>query len=99
MKIFSTLLVVVTLLVLGLMFLSSGNNADKNVSKSSVKKIQNDEYRSQYKRRDFISESRGNERKEINIPNARQDDARSRHDDFMVYNRLDDDKSRHDDFR
>ena len=38
MKIFSTLLVVVTLLVLGLMFLSSGNNADKNVSKYFSKK-------------------------------------------------------------
>ena len=99
MKIFLTILVTVTLLVIGLLFLSSGNNADKNVSKYSVKKIQNDEYRSQYKRRDFIRESRKNERKEINIHNARHDDARNRHDDFMVYNRLDDDRSRHDDFR
>ena len=99
MKIFLTILVTVTLLVIGLLFLSSANNADKNVSKSSVKKIQNDEYRSQYKRRDFIRESRKNERKEINIHNARHDDARNRHDDFMVYNRLDDDRSRHDDFR
>ena len=99
MKIFLTILMTVTLLVIGLLFLSSGNNADKNVSKSSVKKIQNDEYRSQYKRRDFIRESRESERKEINIHNARQDDASSRHDDFMVYNRLDDDKNRHDDFR
>lgn len=99
MKIFLTILVTVTLLVIGLLFLSSGNNADNNVSKSSVKKIQNDEYRSQYKRRDFIRESRKNERKEINIHNARHDDARNRHDDFMVYNRMDEDRSRHDDFR
>ena len=99
MKIFLTILMTVTLLVIGLLFLSSGNNADNNVSKSSVKKIQNDEYRSQYKRRDFIRESRESERKEINIHNARHDDARNRHDDFMVYNRLDDDRSRHDDFR
>ena len=100
MKILLTILVTVTLLVIGLLFLSSGfNNVDKNVNKSSVKKIQNDEYHTQYKRRDFIRESRKNERKEINIHNARHDDARNRHDDFMVYNRLDDDRSRHDDFR
>ena len=99
MKIFSTILVTVTLLVIGLLFLSSGNNADKNVSKSSVKKIQNDEYHSQYKRRDFIRERRENERKEINSHNARLDDARRRHEDFMVYNRLDDDRSHYDGFR
>jgi hypothetical protein len=99
MKIFSTILVTVTLLVIGLLFLSSGNNADKNVSKSSVKKIQNDEYHSQYKRRDFIRERRENERKEINSQNARLDDARRRHEDFMVYNRPDDNRGRHDDFR
>ena len=99
MKIFSTILVTVTLLVIGLLFLSSGNNADKNVSKSSVKKIQNDEYHSQYKRRDFIRERRENERKEINSHNARLDDARRRHEDFMVYNLLDDDRSHYDGFR
>ncbi len=99
MKIFLTILMTVTLLVIGLLFLSSGNNEDKNVSKNSVKKIQNDEYRSQYKRRDFIRESRESERKEINIHNARHDDARNRHDDFMVYNRLDDDRSHYDGFR
>ncbi len=95
MKIFSTILVTVTLLVIGLLFLSPGINADKNTNKSSVKKIQNDEYRSQFKRRDFIKERRENEHKEIN----KHRNARSHHEDFMVYNRLDDDRSHYDGFR
>ncbi len=101
MKILSTMFVTVTLLVIGFLFLSSGtNNADKNVSKSSVKKIQNDEYHSQFKRRDFIMERRERERKEINRQrNTRQDNASSYRDDFMVYNLQDDARSRYDDFR
>ncbi len=95
MKIISTILVSVTLLIIGLLFLSSGTNVDKDTSKSSVKKIQNDEYRSQFKRRDFIKERRGNEHKEIN----RHRNARSHNEDFMVFNRPDDDRSRYDDFR
>ncbi len=96
MKILSTMFVTVTLLVIGFLLLSSGtNNVDNNVSKSSVKKIQNDEYHSQFKRRDFIKERRENERKEIN----RHRNARSHQEDFMVYNRLDDDRSHYDGFR
>ena len=101
MKILSTILVIVALLVIGFSFLSSGvKNTDSNVSKRSVKKMQNDEYHSQFKRRDFIRERRENERKEINEQrSARQDDARRYHEDFMVYNRVDDSRRRHDDFR
>jgi len=101
MKILSTIFVTVTLLVIGFLFLSSGvNNADSNVSKSLVKRTQNGEYYSQYKRRDFIMERRENERKEINREkNANPVDVGSHHEDFMVYNRLDDDRIRHDDFR
>ncbi len=100
MKILLTILMTVTLLVIGLLFLSSGKEVDKNVSESSIKKTQNDEYHSQYKRRDFIKERRENERKEVSRQsNARQDDARRYHEDFMVYNRMDDDRSHHDDFR
>jgi hypothetical protein len=101
MKILSTILVTVTLLVIGFLFLSSGiNNSDNNVSKSSVKKIQNDEYHSQFKRRDFIRERRENERKEISREkSARQVAAGRYHDDFMVYNRVDRDRNFNDDFR
>ena len=101
MKILSTILVTGTLLVIGFLFLSSGiNNSDNNVSKSSVKKIQNDEYHSQYKRRDFIRERRDNERKEISKEkSARQVAAGRYHDDFMVYNQQDSDRNRYDGFR
>ncbi len=101
MKILSTILVMVALLVIGFSFLSSGvKNADSNVSKRSVKKMQNDEYHSQFKRRDFIRERRESERKEINIAkSARQVEAKRYHDDFMAFNRQDSDRSRHDDFK
>ncbi len=101
MKIFSTILVMVTLLVIGFSFLSSGvKNTDSNVSKRSVKKMQSDEYHSQFKRRDFIRERRENKRKEVNITKSvRQVEAERYHDDFMAYNRQDSDGNRHDDFR
>ena len=100
MKIFLTILMTVTLLVIGLLFLSSGKEVDKNVSESSIKKTQNDEYHSQYKRRDFIRERRENERKEINrAKNARQVDDGSHHEDLMVYSRLSLDSTSYDDFR
>jgi hypothetical protein len=101
MKILSTMLVTVILLVIGFLFLSSGvNNAGNNVSKPSVKKTQSGEYHSQFKRRDFIMEKRDNERKETNIKkNVRQINAGRYHDDYMVYNRQDSDRSRYDGFR
>ncbi|MGR3292593.1 MAG: hypothetical protein ACUZ9M_01095 [Candidatus Scalindua sp.] len=100
MKILSTMLVTVTLLVIGLSFLSSGKNADKNVSKPSVKKVKSDEYYSQFKRRDFISERRENKRKKIDREkNVKQVDVGSYHADFMVYNRMNHDRLRYDDFR
>ncbi len=101
MKIFSTILVMVVLLVIGFSFLSSGvKNTDNNVSKRSVKKMQNDEYHSQFKRRDFIRERRESERKEINTSkSARQVEAGRYHDDFMAYNRQDSDRNRYDGFR
>lgn len=104
MKIFSTMLVTVTLLAIGLSFLSTGvNNTDNKVGKSSVRRVQSDEYHSQFKRRDFIMERRENERKERKEINkdksARQVAAGRYNEDFMVYTRLDHDKNRYDDFR
>ena len=67
MKILSTMLVTVTLLVIGFLLLSSSvNNAGSNASKPSVRKMQSGEYHSQFKRRDFIMERRDNERKKTN---------------------------------
>jgi hypothetical protein len=101
MKILLTMLVTVTLLVIGLLFLSSGvNNVDSNVSKSSVRKTKSDEYYSQLKRRDFISERRENKHKKISKEKSvRQINARRYHDDYMAYNRQDSDRSRYDGFR
>ncbi len=101
MKILSTILVMVALFVIGFSLLSSGvKNADSNVSKRSVRKMQNDEYHSQFKRRDFIRERLENERKETNITkSARQVEAGRHHDDFMAFNRQDSDRYRHEDFR
>ncbi len=101
MKIFSIILVMAALLVIGFSFLSSGvKKSDSNVSKRSVKKMQNDEYHSQFKRRDFIRERLENERKETNITkSARQVEAGRHHDDFMVYNRQNSNRYNHDDFR
>jgi len=101
MKILSTILVMVALLVIGFSFLSSGvKNTDSNVSKRSVKKMQNDEYHSQFKRRDFIRERRENERKEISRKKSASQVAAGRYnDDFMAFNRQDSDRNRHDDFR
>lgn len=101
MKIFSTMLVTVVLLVIGFLFLSSGiNNAGNNLSKRSVGKTQSDEYYPQHKRRDFVRERRENERKEISREKSARQVASGRyHDDFMVYNRMDHDKNRYDDFK
>ena len=101
MKILSTILVMVTLLVIGFLFLSSGvKNTDSNVSKRSVKKMQSDEYHSKFKRRDFIRERLENERKETNIAKSvRQVEVGRHHDDFMAFNRQESDRYRHDDFR
>ncbi len=101
MKILSTILVMVILLVIGFSFLSSGvKNRDSDVSKRSVKKMQSDEYHSKFKRRDFIMERRENERKEINrTKSARQVEAGRYHDDFMAYNRVDSGRNRYDDFK
>ena len=103
MKILSTILVMVILLIIGFSFLSSGvKNRDSDVGKRSVKKMQNDEYHSQFKRRDFIRERRENERerKEINsAKSARQVEAGRYHDDFMAYNRVNSDRNRYDGFR
>jgi len=100
MKILSTMLVTVTLLVIGFLLLSSSvNTAGSNVSKPSVRKTQSDEYYSQFKRRDFIMEKRDNERKETNTKKSvRQINAGRYHDDYMVYNRQDSDRSRYDGF-
>ena len=101
MKFFSTMLMIITLLVIGFLFLLSGvNNADNNVSKCSVRKTQSDEYYPTFKRRDFIRERRENKRQEIsNEKSARQVAAGRYHDDFMAYNRQDSVKNRYDDFR
>jgi Flp pilus assembly protein TadB len=101
MKILLTILGMVTLLVLGFSFLSSGvNNKDNNVSKRSVRKTQNDEYHSKFKRRDFIRERRESERKELNrAKSARQVESGRYHDDFMAYNRVDSGRNRYDDFK
>ncbi|MBC8553476.1 MAG: hypothetical protein H8D23_27995 [Candidatus Brocadiales bacterium] len=98
MKILSTIFVTMTLLVIGFLFLSSGvNNLDSNVSKSSVKKTQDDEYSSKFKRRDFIRERRENERKEMNrTKNVSKVDAERDQGDFMVYNH---ERISYDDFR
>ncbi len=102
MKILSTIVVMVILLVIGFSFLSSGaKDTDSNVSKQSVKKMQNDEYHSQFKRRDFIMERRENERrKEISkTKSVKQVVVGKHHEDFMAFNRQDSDRNRHDDFK
>ena len=101
MKVFLTMLVTVTLLVIGFLFLFSGvNKAGCNVSKSSVRRMQSGQYHSQFKRRDFIRERRENESKEISKEeSARQVAAGKYHDDFMAYNQQDSDRSRYDGFR
>ena len=101
MKVFLTMLVTVTFLVIGFLFLFSGvNNTGSNVSKSSVGRMQSGQYHSQFKRRDFIRERRENERKEISKEeSARQVAAGKYHDDFMAYNQQDSDRSRYDGFR
>ncbi len=102
MKIFSTMFVAVTLLVIAISFLSSSaNNTDKNVSKCSVKKMQNDEYHSQFKRRDFIRERQENvRRREISKTKSVKQVAVGRHhEDFMAFNRQESNRYSHDDFR
>jgi hypothetical protein len=100
MKILSTMLVTVTLIVIGFLLLSSGgNNTDSNVRKSPVRKTKSDEYYSQLKRRDFISERRENKHKEISKEKSvRQVEAGRYHDDYMAYNRQGSDRSRYDGF-
>ncbi len=91
MKILSTIIVTVALLVIGFLFLSADvNNTDSNVHKTSVIKMQDDEYNSQYKRRDFIKERRENRSKKVNREEiTRQVVAGKHHKDFMAYSRLD----------
>ena len=100
MKILSTMLVAVTLLVIGFLLLSSSvNNAGSNASKPSVRKTQSGEYHSQFRRRDFMREKRDNERKEMNTKKSvRQINAGRYYDDYMVYNRQGSDRSRYDGF-
>ena len=100
MKILSTMLVTVTLLVIGFLFLFSGvYNAGSNGSKPSVRKMQSGEYHSQFKRRDFMMEKRDNERKEMNTKKSvRQINAGRYYDDYMAYNRQGSDRSRYDGF-
>lgn len=101
MKILSTILVSVVLLVIGFLLLSADvNNTDSNVHKTSVIKMQDDEYNSQFKRRDFIKERRENRRKEVNREKIiRQVVAGRHHEDFMAYSRLDNAGMSPDDFR
>lgn len=100
MKIILTIFVTMTFLVIGLLFLSADNNTGKdvkNVSKLSVKMVQDDEYNSKFKRRDFIRERRENERKEMNrTKNVSKVDAERDQGDFMVYNH---ERISYDDFR
>ena len=101
MKVFLTMLVTVTFLVIGFLFLFSGvNNTGSNVNKSSVRRMQSGQSHSQFKRRDFIREKRENELQEISKEkSARQVAAGRYHDDFMAYNRQGSDRSRYDGFR
>ncbi len=101
MKTISTMLVTVTLLIIGFLFLFSGiNNAGNNDSKRLARKVQTEEYLSQFKRRDFIKERREIERKKINrAKSARQIAAGRYQDDFMEYSRQNHGRSRYDDFR
>ena len=101
MKVFLTMLVTVTFLVIGFLFLFSGvNNTGSNVSKSSVRRMQSGQYHSQFKRRDFIREKRENERKEISKEESvRQVAAGKYHDDFIAYNKQDSARNRYDGFR
>ncbi len=102
MKIFSTVLVMTALLAIGFSFLSSGvKNTDSKVSKRSTKKMQNDEYHSKFKRRDFIRERLESERrKEISkTKSVKQVASGKHHDDFMAFNRQDSDRYSHDDFK
>ncbi len=101
MKILSTIIVAVILLVIGLLLPSAGvNSMDSNVHKTSVIKMQDDEYRSQSKRRDFIKERRENRSKEVNREEiTRQVVAGKHHEDFMAYSRLDNTGMNPGDFR
>jgi Flp pilus assembly protein TadB len=91
MKILSTILVAVILLVIGLLLPSAGvNNMDSNVDKTSVTTMQDDESNTQFKRRDYIRQRREYRSKQLNKHKVtRQVAAGSHHKDFMAYSRLD----------
>ncbi len=101
MKLFSTIFLSVSLFVIGLSFLSPrSNEEDKHSSDSFIKKVNQEDYHVQYKRRDFIMESREKKLEALKgHRNDRQKAVRSRHDDFIVFNNDDSTKSRYDDFR
>ncbi len=91
MKILSTIIVAVILLVIGFLLPSTGvNNTDSNVHKTSVTKTQDDKRHSQPKRRNFIKERLENRSKEVNKEEiTRQVVAVKHNKDFMSYSRLD----------
>ncbi len=99
MKVFVIIFLSVSLLVVGLSFLSPRSiEKDKNASDHFIKKVRHEDYRVQYKPRDFIRERRA---EELDVLKGHRDDRqkaiRSRHDDFIVINN--DDRNLYDDFR
>ena len=101
MKIVLTIFLSVSILVLGLSFLSPRSfEKDENPSGCFAKNTRYEGYSVQYKRRDFINERRL-EKLEVlkGQRNVSQNATRSRHGDFMVFNNGDPSKTRYDDFR
>ncbi len=84
MKVFLIIFVSVSLLIVVLSFLSpSSNEEDKNASDHHIKKVQHKDYRTQYKRRDFIRERREEQLAVLKeYRGDSQKTARTRHDDF-----------------
>ncbi len=102
MKVFLTIILSILLFVVGLSFLSPrGIEEDNNTSGHFINKVHHEDYRVQIKRRDFIRERRVEKLEVLNGHRGdKQKAARSRHDDFMVFNNDDDSaRNRHDDFK
>ncbi len=99
MKIVSAIFLAVLILVVGLSFLSPRSIEEERKGNNFIKKISHEDYRVQYKRRDFISERRLEKHEALKgNNNYKQKAERSRHEDFRVSFNDDSARNLHDDF-
>ncbi len=99
MKILLTIFLSVSILVVGLSFLSPRSIEEEKKSDYFIKKVSHEDYHVQYKRRDFIRERRLEKHEVLKGNNSYKQKAdRSRHEDFKVSFNDDYTRNRHDDF-